>query len=117
AGIGRTRSASDEAYARPARHRSIGASHVRCAALLAASHRLNGTGIMEGVEHRQETLAGNGEDAVAALADKAIDEQVRGATESGFIHYRPLAGRASRGNAILVCRLRGAAVRKLKCPV
>src|SRR5690606_18659902 len=69
AGIGCTWAAGDEAYARPTRHRPIGAGHEGRAAFLPARHCLDGPGIMQGIEHREKTFAGNGEDAVAALAD------------------------------------------------
>ncbi len=110
AGIGRAGAAGDEAYARPAGHRSVGAGHEGGAAFLAAGDRLDRSGVMQCIEHWQEAFAGDGEDAVAALAYQAIDKQARGALGSGFIHYRSLAGSASRGNAILApagaCRRR-----------
>jgi hypothetical protein len=74
AGVGRARPARDERDARPPRHRAVGTRHEADAAFLPARHRLDLRRVMQRVEHREKALAGDMENAVAALKDKLIDE-------------------------------------------
>ena len=74
AGVGRAGAAGDEGDARPPGHLAVGVGHVGDPALLPADDGVDLGRVVERVEHREEALAGNGEDAVAALDAKLVDE-------------------------------------------
>ena len=74
AGIGRAGAARDEGDARAPGHLAVGVGHVGDAALLAAHDQVDLRRVVERVEHGQEALARNGENAVAALDLELIDE-------------------------------------------
>ena len=90
AGVGRAGTAGDEGDAGPAGHLAVGVGHVRDAALLPADDGVDLGRVVQRVEHREEALARHGEDAVAALDPKLVDED---AAAGAYGHGRRLAVR------------------------
>ena len=76
AGVGRARPAGDEGDARPPGHLAVGVGHVGDPALLPADDDVDFVRVMKRVEHRKEAFAGHGENAVAALDAKLVDEDL-----------------------------------------
>ncbi len=74
AGVGRAGAAGDEGDAGAAGHLAVGVGHVRDPALLPADDGLDLARVVQRVEHGEEALARHGEDAVAALDAKLVDE-------------------------------------------
>ncbi len=74
AGVGRAGAAGDEGDAGAAGHLAVGVGHVGDTALLPADDGVDRGRVVERVEHREEALARNGEDAVAALDHELVDE-------------------------------------------
>ena len=99
AGIGRARPAGDEGNAGPPRsrsiHRAVGTGHERRAAFLPAGRHIDLRDVDQRVEHREKALARDGEDAIATLRSKAIDEQAR--SLRSFVVSHPPASRAGCG--------------------
>ena len=75
-GVGRARAAGDEGDAGTPGHLAVGVGHVSDPAFLAADGDVDFGRVVERVEHREEAFAGNGEDAVAALDAKLVDEDL-----------------------------------------
>ena len=74
AGIGRAGTTGDEGDAGAAGHLAVGVGHVRDPALLPADDGLDLARVVQRVEHGEKALARHGEDAVAALDAKLVDE-------------------------------------------
>ena len=74
AGVGRAGAAGDEGDAGAPGHLAVGIGHVGDPALLPADDGVDVGRVVERVEHREEALAGNREDAVAAVDAKLVDE-------------------------------------------
>ena len=83
-GIGRARAAGDEGDAGPAGQRAIGARHEAHAAFLPAHDEIDRRRVVQRVEHREEALAGHGEDAIAALQGELVDQDT--AAGAGSVH-------------------------------
>ena len=100
AGIGRTRTARDEADTGPPSHRAIGTGHESRAPFLAAGNDVDRGLPMQRVEHGKEAFPRNGEYPVAALFDQAIDEQAcsGGRGNGGFGHGAALPRPFGAGN-------------------
>ena len=75
AGVGRAGAAGDEGDPGPPGHLAVGVGHVGDAAFLPADDGVDLRRVVQRVEHGEEAFAGDGEDAVAALGDQAIDQQ------------------------------------------
>jgi len=93
AGIGRAGAARHEADAGPAGQLALRLGHEGGAALLPAGHEADALAVlMEAVEDREITLAGNAEDIGDALLDQGLDEDMTGGTGDGavLIHGGPL---------------------------
>ena len=86
AGIGRPRTARDEGHPGAARHRAVGTGHEGNAAFLPAGYHVDRVLLAETIEHLEKAFSGHGEDAVAPLFDKAIDEQSGGGRGVGRLH-------------------------------
>ena len=77
AGIGRPGAACDEGNAGRAGHLAIGLGHEGGAAVLPRRNGLDRAAVVQCVENREKTLAGNGEDTLGALDDQLIDQNLR----------------------------------------
>ncbi len=77
--IGRAGATGDESNAGAAGHLPVRVGHVSDAAFLPAHHRVDLGRIVERVQHREEALAGHGEDAVTALDPELVDEDAAAA--------------------------------------
>ena len=79
AGVGRARTARDEADAGTTGQLALGLGHERRPALLAAGEEADAVGVLvEPVEHGQEALAGHTEHGIDALGDQRLDQDVAG---------------------------------------
>ena len=74
--IGRARAASDEGNSRPSGHLAVGVGHIGDPAFLAADSQVDLRRIVERIEHREEALARNDENAIAALQFELLDEDL-----------------------------------------
>ena len=98
AGVGRAGAAGDEGDAGTAGHLAVGVGHIGDPALLPADDGVDLGRVVERVEHGEEALARNGEDAVAALDLKLVDED---AAAGALRHGRRVSGvRAAVAKAI-----------------
>ncbi len=73
-GIRRARPARHEGDARAVRQLAIGLRHEADSAFLPAYDQVDRRRVDQGVEHGQEALARDGEDAIAALRDQIVDQ-------------------------------------------
>ncbi len=89
--IGAARSARDEAYPGSPGGLGIGFGHHRGTAFLAADHQGDVRRVMQCIEHRQEALARNRENAVHAVAPEQLDDGLAGVGSVVFCH-RVLSG-------------------------
>ena len=76
AGIGGAGAARDEGDSGPAGHLAVGIGHIADPALVPANGDVDFRRVVKRVENREETLAGNGEDAVTALDSELVDEDL-----------------------------------------
>src|SRR5262249_6114787 len=91
-GVGGAGAAGDEGNTGTPGHLAVGVGHVSDPALLAADDPVDGFRVVERVEHREEALARNGEDAVAALDHELVDED---ASAGALGHGRRVSGNVS----------------------
>ena len=87
AGVGRSGAAGDEGDARAAGHLAVGVGHVGDSAFLPADGEVDLGRVVERVEHGEEALAGNGEDAVAALDPELVDEDASACSGAGALGH------------------------------
>ena len=83
--IGRPWPARDERHTRPMRQRAIGARHEPDAAFLPAGHHIDRRHVDQSIQHGKKALARHGEDTVAALRDKLVDQNPAAGT-GGCLH-------------------------------
>ena len=67
------------------RQRAIGARHERHAAFLPARHHIDRRHVDQRIEHGKKALARHGENPVAALRDKLVDQNPAAGT-GGCLH-------------------------------
>jgi hypothetical protein len=79
-GVGGAGAAADEGDAGRVGQFGVGHRHKARAAFVAANDGLDVVALMQRVEHGEIAFAGYAEHPVSAVGDKAIDQQVRGAT-------------------------------------
>ena len=83
AGVGRAGSAGDEGDAWTAGHLAVGVGHIGDPAFLPADDDVDFGRVVERVENGEEALAGDGEDAVAAVDPELVDEDASAGARSG----------------------------------
>ena len=91
-GVGRAGASGDEGDAGAAGHLAVGVGHVGDAALLPADNEVDLRRVVQRVEHREKALTRHGEDAVAALDAKLVDED---ASAGARCHGRRIAAHLS----------------------
>ena len=76
AGIGRAGATGDKGDTGLSSHLAVGLCHEGGAAVLAGGDGLDGAAVVQRVEHREEAFPGDGEDALGALNDQLVDENL-----------------------------------------
>src|ERR1700742_4113643 len=113
-GVGRARTAGDEAYSWPPSETSLSQSHDRRAGLLTANGQFDRR-IIHGVEGGEVGFAGNAVDALDPLRDELVDKNLSARSQSLAqgraslpVTFRPqcLAVRAAHFNRGLIKALR-----------
>src|SRR5690606_2349604 len=97
-GVARARAAGHEGDAGPAGQLAVGLGHIGDAAFLPADDEIDPGRVVQRVERGEEALAGNGEDAIAALREELVDED---ASTGALVGHRTrlvrLTAREKRG--------------------
>ena len=74
--VGRARTARDKSDAGAPGHLAVGVGHVGDPAFLAADGDIDLGRVVKRIEHREEALTGNSENAVAALDAELLDKDL-----------------------------------------
>ena len=81
----------------PPGHLAVGVGHIGDPAFLPAHDDVDVAGVVKRVEHGEEAFAGDGEDPVAPLDSKLVDEDLAAGSDHWLGHRAPLAAPSVKG--------------------